>query len=258
MSAVVAGAPPPYEDERRPEAARFVEAGRPTENTISVADTADFQVMPALTDDELTALKTSIADVGIVVPVVVDQHGRILDGHHRRRIAGELGVDCPVEIRHVKDDDDARNVALTLNLTRRHLTRKQRRELIRREIHARPGDSDRSIARRFGCSPSTVGTMRSQVSNLDTGTSTISAKAPRLADAMRKCFDDLVPDVDALVARGYPPMLLAAQLSKSILTVTADADAVSVNAVKAAFKPLFDRLFDAVFTAPAPSQEEAL
>ncbi|MCD4525227.1 helix-turn-helix domain-containing protein [Nocardioides sp. cx-173] len=63
------------------------------------------------------------------------------------------------------------DLALRLNCARRHLTREQRRELIRTEIVRRPDDSDRAIARRIGCSPSTVGAVRGEeVSNLDTPT----------------------------------------------------------------------------------------
>ena len=135
-----------------------------------------FQVMPALTDDELVALRADIATRGIVVPVVVDQHGRLLDGHHRRQIAAELSITCPTEVVQVADDDAAHDLALTLNLARRHLTREQRRDLISAEIERRPDDSDRAIARRVGCSPSTVGAVRG-VSKLDT--SAMSATAAR-------------------------------------------------------------------------------
>lgn len=121
---------------------------------------APFQVMPSLTTEEFTALLADVAERGIVVPVVVDQHGRVLDGHNRREIADRLGIDCPTEVRHVVDEEDARQTALALNLTRRHLSREQRRDLIARECESRPGDSDRAIARRFGCSPSTVGAVR--------------------------------------------------------------------------------------------------
>ncbi len=126
-----------------------------------------FQVMPPLTTDELVALEADIVARGIVVPVVVDQHGRILDGHHRQQIAARHGLECPVEVHHVDDDEDARQTALALNLSRRHLTREQRRELIGRECAARPQDSDREIARRLGCSPTTVGTVRRSLSTLD-------------------------------------------------------------------------------------------
>lgn len=127
-----------------------------------------FQVMPALSADELRALEDDIAVRGVVVPAVVDQYGRTLDGHHRRAIAERLGIDCPLEVRHVADDEDARQTALALNLARRHLTREQRRDLIARECAARPQDSDRAIGRRLGCSPSTVAAVRRPVSKLDT------------------------------------------------------------------------------------------
>ncbi len=133
-------------------------------STVQGALAPTFQVMPALTDDEYAALRGDIAERGIVVPVVVDQHGRLLDGHHHRRIADELQVDCPVEVHQVTNDEDARQVALALNLARRHLTRDQRRELIAREAAARPGDSDRAIARRLGCSPTPVAAVRRPVS----------------------------------------------------------------------------------------------
>jgi hypothetical protein len=128
-----------------------------------------FQPMPPLTADEYAALRDDNAARGVLVPITVDQHGRLLDGHHRRRIANELGVKCPTEVRPVADDDEAWDLALTLNANRRHLSREQKRELVRAEIARRPGDSDRAIARRVGCSPSTVGAVRGgQVSKLDT------------------------------------------------------------------------------------------
>ncbi len=127
-----------------------------------------FQVMPPLSDDELARSRPTSRSAASSSPVVVDQHGRLLYGHHRHAIAARLGIECPTEVRHVADDEDARATALALNLTRRHLSREQRRELIAKEIAAKPDDSDRAIARRFGCSPSTVGAVRRGLSNLDT------------------------------------------------------------------------------------------
>ncbi len=148
-----------------------------------------FQVMPDLTPDELAALEADIAERGVVVPVVLDQHGRVLDGHHRRGIADRLGLPCPVETREVVDDEDARQTALALNLTRRHLTREQRRDLIARECQARPDDSDRAIARRFGCSPSTVAAVRRPVSKLDTPSDEKRCELARLEEAIQQELD---------------------------------------------------------------------
>lgn len=126
------------------------------------------QPMPDLTPEQLAALREDIAANGVLVPIVVDQHGRILDGNNRAAIAAELGIDLPKLLHQVVDDDDAEDVAVRLNCQRRHLSREQRRQVIRREIERRPQDSDRAIARRVACSPSTVGAVRREVSNLDT------------------------------------------------------------------------------------------
>lgn len=139
-------------------------------DTATVPETADiYQVMPPLSAEEYAALKADIAEHGILVSVVRDQHGHLLDGHHRVQIAEELGIDCPSEVRHVADHDQARDIALTLNLARRHLNREQKRALIAGEIQARPDDSDRAIGRRFGCSPSTVGTVRRVLAGVQVG-----------------------------------------------------------------------------------------
>ncbi len=138
-------------------------------------DTAlGIQPMPPLSLEQYDALRADIAAHGIRVPVVVDQHGRVIDGHNRRRIATELGIHVPVEIITIASDEAAYDTALSLNCARRHLTREQVRALIGTEIRRRPGDSDRAIARRIGCDHKTVGSVRggelphTQVSKLDT------------------------------------------------------------------------------------------
>jgi ParB-like chromosome segregation protein Spo0J len=54
-----------------------------------------FQIMPPLTVEEEADLEKSIAENGVLTPIVVDEHGNIIDGHHRQRIADRLGVFCP-------------------------------------------------------------------------------------------------------------------------------------------------------------------
>jgi len=118
--------------------------------------------MPELTSDQYAALKNDIGTNGVMVPITVDQHGRVLDGHNRQAIADELGVPCPRTVQEVADDDQAHDLAVTLNCARRHLSQEQKRGLIRAELIRRPSDSDRTIARRVGCSPSTVGADRAE------------------------------------------------------------------------------------------------
>ncbi len=166
--------PPPEHDEGRPLAGAATNVNITDLHSIEDAEPT-FQPMPELAPEEYEALKADITANGIIVPVVVDQHGRVLDGHNRKAIAVELGIECPVAVREVTDDDDAIDLAVTLNCARRHLSREQVREVIANEIERRPDDSDRAIARRVGCSPSTVAMVRAlaagraQVSNLDSG-----------------------------------------------------------------------------------------
>ena len=124
--------------------------------------------MPPLSEEEYAALRNDIEHNGILVPILVDQHGRILDGHHRVKIANELGIDYQREVREIADDNEAHDLALTLNLVRRHLNREQKRALIRSEIERTPDASDREIARRTASAPTTVGAVRRRLSNLDT------------------------------------------------------------------------------------------
>lgn len=122
-----------------------------------------YEVTLGLSADEYAALRADIAEHGMLVPVVHDQHGKILDGHHRARVAADLDVDYPIEVREVADTVEAWDVALAFNLARRHLTREQKRCLIAAEVRRRPDDSDRAVARRLGCDHKTVGSVRREV-----------------------------------------------------------------------------------------------
>jgi transposase len=91
---------------------------------------------------------------GVIVPVVKDQHDRTLDGHHRKRIADDLGVAYPVRVLAVVDDEQAAEVARTLNEDRRHLTPEQRREVVK--ALRGEGHTQRAIAGAVGVSQATV------------------------------------------------------------------------------------------------------
>ncbi|HEU4568897.1 MAG TPA: ParB N-terminal domain-containing protein [Marmoricola sp.] len=85
-----------------------------------------FDALPAHIED---ALRASIERFGVLVPVVKDQHGNIIDGHHRARIAEPLGAPYRVDVVQVADEDEAREIARTLNADRRQLTEEQRRRI---------------------------------------------------------------------------------------------------------------------------------
>lgn len=113
-------------------------------------DASPLQLWPALSPATEAALRESIERWGVLVPVARDQHGRTIDGHHRARIADELGCDYAVIVHKVEDDDEARELARTLNADRRHLTVEQRRDMV---AHLREqGHSYRAIGEALGVS----------------------------------------------------------------------------------------------------------
>jgi ParB-like chromosome segregation protein Spo0J len=86
-----------------------------------------FDALPAHIED---ALRASIERFGVLVPVTVDQHGNMLDGHHRERLAKQLKVPYDRLVRVCDDDDERREIARTLNSDRRHLSEEQRRTVV--------------------------------------------------------------------------------------------------------------------------------
>lgn len=119
-----------------------------------------YQLLPALTTEEYTALKADIETDGIRVPIDVDEAGQILDGHHRAQIADELGIPCPTRTVAGLTEDEKREHAVAVNAHRRHLTRDQRAMLLIAELERDPNRSDRAIARIVGVDHKTVGAKR--------------------------------------------------------------------------------------------------
>jgi len=113
-----------------------------------------FQVFSDLDEPVYAALKESIAARGVLVPIVIDQHNGIIDGHNRARAAAELGVECPTVTVPVENHRDGRDIALLLNTVRRHLDVEQRRQVVADLRTA--GHSLRAIAGAVGVDPKTV------------------------------------------------------------------------------------------------------
>lgn len=122
-----------------------------------------FQHLPPLTPEEYSALEASILEHGILSPVITDENGVILDGHHRSRIAAEHSLSCPKQIVYGKTDTEKRTMALSMNLDRRHLNREQKRALVAESVKADPQVPDYQHAKRTGVSPHTVKAVRSEL-----------------------------------------------------------------------------------------------
>ena len=119
-----------------------------------------YQVMPPLSSEEYQELHDDIKVNGVLEPIHVDEEGVVIDGHHRSKIANELGIPCPVITHDDLDDAGKRSLAFTLNLKRRHLNREQRRELIAESLKSDPQLSNREHARRTGADHKTVQAVR--------------------------------------------------------------------------------------------------
>jgi ParB-like chromosome segregation protein Spo0J len=88
-----------------------------------------YQFLPPLSAEEYDTLKNDIAANGVRVPIERDEAGEIIDGFNRARICEELGIECPANVRTGLTEMEKRELALSLNLARRHLSRDQKQSL---------------------------------------------------------------------------------------------------------------------------------
>ncbi len=123
--------------------------------------TVPFQLMPDLPTWEFESLKESIRKYGVIIPIVKDETGAILDGHHREKACQELGIkNIPTITLAGLTDDEKRDHALILNLVRRKITRKQLRSIIATELRRSPELSNRWLAEIVGTTNKTVESVR--------------------------------------------------------------------------------------------------
>ena len=111
---------------------------------------SDRQLFDSLPAHIEAALRDSIEEFGVLVPVFVDQDGNILDGHHRSRIADDLDVAYETTTIEVADEEHALRIAHTLNADRRQLSTADRLRAAAR-LRQR-GHSYRAIGEALGTS----------------------------------------------------------------------------------------------------------
>lgn len=128
---------------------------------VNQLSTNPFQLMPDLPAWEFEALKESIRQHGVLVPVVRDENGTLIDGHHRSRACEELGIrNVPTITLAGLTDEQKRDHSLMLNLVRRKITRKQLRTIIAAELRRQPDLSNRWLAEIVGSTKNTVESVR--------------------------------------------------------------------------------------------------
>jgi ParB-like chromosome segregation protein Spo0J len=97
-------------------------------------------LLPPLKTSEREALAADIKANGVLHPIVIDEDGNILDGHHRYSI----DRNAPTIVVKGLSDDEKRAYTIRANLARRNLTGDQTREVAKtqREIARRLRESD--------------------------------------------------------------------------------------------------------------------
>lgn len=120
-----------------------------------------YKPMPDLTPEEFEALKQDIAANGLRCPVDQDELGNTLDGHQRERALCELGnKKYPVNVISGLTEQQKWEYAVTVNVLRRHLTTKAKRELIRQELRRNPKRNNNWLAEMLSVDSKTVKRVR--------------------------------------------------------------------------------------------------
>jgi ParB/RepB/Spo0J family partition protein len=110
-----------------------------------------FHDLPAA---QFQALVSDIERRGVLLPILVDEGDKTIDGHQRRRAAAEAGVDCPKIVVEGLSEDEKHELSLTLNLFRRHLAGVERTKALQQL--ASLGMSTRKMSDLTGLSKSQV------------------------------------------------------------------------------------------------------
>jgi ParB-like chromosome segregation protein Spo0J len=122
--------------------------------------------MFALIDGEdFDQLAEDIGARGIISPIILFE-GKILDGRNRYLAAKEAGHKfTDRDFKQLSPGLDAEAFVISANLHRRQLSSKQKRQFIAKLIEAKPGLSNRALAKLVGADDKTVASVREELQN---------------------------------------------------------------------------------------------
>jgi hypothetical protein len=116
------------------------------------------QIIPPMSAEERSSLRNDLVVNGLRVPIM-PYEGQILDGWHRY----ELCIEENIEPRFYDyEGEDPFGLVRSLNLSRRHLTLAQKKEVAKHIFEREPGRSDRSVGEELGLSHHTVARAREE------------------------------------------------------------------------------------------------
>ena len=121
-------------------------------------------VLPPLPPDEYAQLRDSIRDRGVLQPLLITADHVLIDGHERWKAIRELGlVQVPPAGHRQLDDAERKELAIRLNVERRHLSRAERQRLLEMILKEAPAKSTREVADMFRVDQSTVSRTRKKL-----------------------------------------------------------------------------------------------
>ncbi len=97
-------------------------------------------VFPVMDAEQFEDLLADIKQNGLREPIIVDLQNRIVDGLHRFRACIKAGIKPTIE-RRALTDDEARDLSISRNLHRRHLSTSQRAAIAAGMATAKQGGS---------------------------------------------------------------------------------------------------------------------
>ena len=120
-------------------------------------------MFPLIEGEDFDQLVEDIGNRGILSPIILYE-GKILDGRNRYRAAKEAGHKfTDRDFKPLSPGLDPEAFVISVNLKRRQLTSKQKREFIANLIDAKPGLSNRALAKLIGADDKTVASVREEM-----------------------------------------------------------------------------------------------
>jgi hypothetical protein len=128
-----------------------------------------YQVMGPLTEEEYAGLKSSIQDDGVDPsnPVVVDEDGYVLEGHHTAQACDELDIEeIPVVRKTELSESEKRDYAYSRNMSRRHMGKAAKfntTQAYLMEDHVSPDTPQNEVAEFLSVGQSTVSRAKTEL-----------------------------------------------------------------------------------------------
>jgi len=121
-------------------------------------------VLPPLPPQEYAQLRDSIRERGVLQPLLITADHVLIDGHERWKSIQELGLTkYPLRVVGNLSDAERKELAIRLNVERRHLSRAERQRLLEMILTEAPAKSTRDVADLLKIGKSTVSRTRQKV-----------------------------------------------------------------------------------------------